>query len=484
MKKIILGAICILCLQSVDCMQRGQAKQQLRKTVQIQNLDEVRDNVFYTVRYLMTLHDYCNSLPDGVSQKSEWLSTLNKDCDSFMRFVKDVDDSKNGVKRDKIEVFNAASTDGERIFSYYAPYNSDTHINLLCYLSLAQRAIEEDCLEKDVINQIHSLANGIHGNLVKIASEMYASLQDILFEDISEKQESKDLMAYLNQKGLNIDKIKVIKPVYNGQPTNQSLNVLPGDARTLAVMNTVPPNIYWQIMEDELTGWFSHFNCISLQPSVMDDTQFYSLLPLNDPKLEKDGNRRVIHIKNKPYVINHESGHASCEVFNTIWALISEEADKSNTFKFGGSTYNGTAKIKADVDNLIRRKLKGKQVNVKGKTVNSKDVKTTINSNAIAYLLEHEAEILQLIGGAVKDTTLYINEHNDIVYSVDNKLPIRTDYENAEYRNAKWDLVAALQKYPVVCLDRSKLTANYEFLSLLIRLYGRDPIAYRQQMGF
>lgn len=484
MKKIILGAICILCLQGVDCMQRGQAQQQLRKTVQIQNLDEVRDNVFYTVRYLMTLHDYCDSLPGDNQYKSGWLQLLSQKGNDFIALMDSVRNDGTGVVPGGLpELQNAVIEQGQYIEGY-SNNLSQMHLKLLKAQDLAYSVIPSGWLDADLLNRISSLSNEIRASLAQVAGEMYTKLQDMLFEDISGRQESKDLMAYLNQKGLNIDKIKIINPVYNGQPVDQSFNILSDEARSLPVMQNIPPKVRWQKQNGQNTGWYSHFNSISLEPKRIDSIEFYSLLPLNDPELKKDGNRRVIYIKNKPYVINHESGHASCEVFNTIWALISEEADKSNTFKFGGSIYNGTPKIKTDVDNLIRRKLKGKQINVKGKTVNSKDVKTTINSNAIAYLLEHEAEILQLIGGAVKDTTLYINKHNDIVYAVDNKLPIRTDYENAEYRNAEWDLVAVLREYPVVCLDLSELTANYEFLSLLIRLYGRDPTVYRQQTGF
>lgn len=317
---------------------------------------------------------------------------------------------------------------------------------------------------------------------------------------------SKNILEYLNGRGIPIKNVKFIKPSADLDNDNIKVDVqgkynffdevtgtfsdLRSHSETFSrFIHNLPSKFNIRRRQDNC--YCRSENSIDLNFNVNDP--FYTLFSFPGAKQDASG-RYLFHPSmwggkfGKMYLMEHELGHL---MYNPLWRSFDVLNEGDFTIEVAsciyGDSVSATVKRTLPSDIAVKKIARGGDfpLVIHNSSVPLKDVQKYLEEccasrTKIARLLfDSEDEVTQILGFRVHDGTLFVRNLCDLTFLVEQGLPVRTDH-GASFPSAQ-DLVfgaACPEKY----VDFHDLELNREFMSLLFKLHGLDMKRYEERL--
>lgn len=382
-------------------------------------------------------------------------------------------------------------------------YKSSVWSTLICL------AWSGNWLTPSFSDEVDQAAKKLHVLLQVTAKKLlkYYKSNRLFRDPVGEEVEaSKDILEYLNGRGIFVNDVKFIKPSADLDNSDIKVSVQGTSGffeevvRTFSDLHSHSGTFYhfihnlpakFNIRERQNNCYCRSENSIDLNFNVNDP--LFTLFPFPGAKRDASG-RYLFHPNDygerfgKMYLMEHELGHL---MHNLLWRSFDILNEDDSTMKVASCVYTDKAsaavRCTLPADIAVKKIRRGADfpLIIHGMPVPLKNVQKYLEEccasrTKIANLLfDSEDEVTQILGFRVYDGTLFVRKLCDLTFFAEQGLPVRTDH-GACFSSAQ-DLVfgaACPEKY----VDFRNLELNREFMPLLFRLHGLDMNEYEKRL--
>lgn len=442
MKKVLLGAVCVLFLQHAMGMEKkvddGKLTDNSSDVVSVKprvNLEEERvknmeiyANVRLVAEKLATFIRFFQEqaedvTPDGDlifenEQFKNWYNYLYQLAYQLMENVPTESFVELYSYKEAADLFSGLAC--------LAKSKCKTAVGVECNYSLAlnmtnlYKAINESCVARNEMDSFQKLVSEqLHPQLVKIAQEMYSSdaVRKILFTEVDHSKDPalNGLVECFRSKGVEIEKVLLLNPVHKGNPI-----IAPDNEEILQFIGccgALSSSLFVQV-NPKTSSYFDPLeNVLYLGlEQLQNPAPYYSIMSIKaGQEPEKDG-RFVYYLPGMLFIPNHEAGHASNDVADALYDLIATPQDKENTLRNMSAYSGGTVKVRKDLLNKGLDSVPNELFLVKEEyAVSRENISDFLETHAWEWMQGNASEKSQMLGGIFLGNCLVLNvDRNDI----------------------------------------------------------------------
>lgn len=404
------------------------------------------------------------------------------------------------------EYFHVVKNDFEQDLEEGTPCLEKKY-NLMLWGSLLCLALSGHWLTPSAHKDMDNLRQRLRTSLKETAKELLNQSPELFRDPVkNEIIAAKNMVSYLNSRGITVKNVKFIVPKTNTVERKINIDVDGNTGFCNAVLETfydihlqsqafqqlqtvLPSRFSIREREENRHSYFQ--NSIDLRFSPMEPIYTLFYFPGAEPDASgryrfRPDNREIGW---RAYPMWHELGYITYGLSQELLNILSDEDD--STMNMAANMFipeaEATVKktLKASID--IAKSVYGENYPtiVHGKPIILKNLQRYLerccaSQKGIAQLLfGNEDEVIQLFGVRLYSETLYVQELCDLRFLAELGLPIKTD------RSAVFDSPQDLplgashsEKY----VDFSNLNLNRDFMSLLFQIHGLDMNVYEDKL--